>query len=76
MMRTGPRLRSIVTLPASPLIGAAHLRDALGVSKAVLWNWRRGAGFPLSYREGRERWTVTDAVAAWLREHGTVVRVR
>lgn len=64
-----------VTLPAAPLIGAAHLRIALGgVSRAVLSLWRAERGFPAGHREGREVLTLTEAVADWCRANGTEVR--
>lgn len=74
MKRSGPRLPPVVTLPDAEVISASHLRDALGVSKAVLWWWRREQGFPFAYREGRDRWTITACVEQWLRERGVEVR--
>lgn len=63
-----------VTLPPAPLIGAAHLRIALGgVSRAVLSLWRAERGFPQGHREGREVFTLTDAVADWCRANGSEV---
>lgn len=69
-----PALPSRVTLPAAPLLPGWHLRDALGVSKQNLHQWRRDKGFPPFHREGREYLTSTDAVADWLRSHGVEVR--
>ena len=63
-----------VTLPAAPLIGASHLRLALGgVSRAVVSLWRAERGFPQGHREGREVLTLTDAVAAWCVRNGAEV---
>lgn len=75
MNRTGPQFpRKAVTLPPDPVIGAAHLRDALGVSRAVLWRWRRLYRFPAAHRDGRDTFTLTDHVAHWLRAQGAEVR--
>jgi hypothetical protein len=72
--RCGPqKLPRRVVLPDTPLIGAAHLRDCLGVSKALLHRWRSLFGFPVSFREGRESYTLTDAVATWLKARGVLV---
>lgn len=71
----GPQLaRRAVTLPSAPLIGAAHLRDCLGTSRAVLWRWRRFYGFPAGFRDGREFFTLTDHVEHWLRERAVEVQ--
>lgn len=67
-------LPSVVTLPASPTIETGHLRIALAdPSKQVISLWRK-AGFPQSWREGRQSFTATDAVANWLRCQGVTVR--
>lgn len=72
--RAGPQMpRQRVALPPDDLIGAAHLRDCLGVSKALLHRWRALFGFPVSFREGRESYTLTDAVATWLKARGVLV---
>lgn len=74
--RVGPQLLpAAVILPAAPLIGAAHLRMVLGVSKAVIWLWRTRQGFPQGHRDGSDVWTLTAAVATWLEARGTRVRV-
>lgn len=75
MSRRPYRLPARVRLPDAPLIGAAHLRLALGVSRSLLHLWRSDRGFPLGHREGRDVLTLTDAVAAWLRaNHVEVIR--
>lgn len=73
----GPQLKHrTVTLPDEHLVGSAHLRDALGISRAVVHLWRRKYAFPLGYRDGREVWTLTDAVADWLRSRDVEVRIQ
>lgn len=75
MKGTGPQIpRKSVTLPPDPVIGAAHLRDCLGVSRAVLCRWRRFYAFPAAHRDGRETFTLTDHAEHWLRERGVEVR--
>lgn len=64
-----------VRLPADAvMIDAAHLRAALGASRAKLSLWRQEHGFPPSYRDGRRGWTFTAAVAEWCRANGCEVR--
>ena len=73
--RSGPQLLPpTVTLPDAPLIGAPHLQDALGVSRAVICLWQRRYVFPPFHRERWDSWTVTDAVAEWLQRYGVRVQ--
>lgn len=72
-MRTGLRLPARVTLPRAPLIAGWHLRQALGVSKAVLHLWRKHHGFAPFHRDGRNYFTDTDAVQRWLEARGVQV---
>ena len=69
----GPQLPRRVRLPDAPMISAAHLRAALGVSRAVLHRWRHCYAFPASYRDGDTTWAITDDVAAWLRQYNVSV---
>ena len=67
---------NVVALPKAAMIDAAHLRIALGASRALICLWRRQAAFPASYREGLRTWTLTDDVRRWCENHGSrVVRL-
>lgn len=70
---SGPQLLSRVVLPGEAVIGAAHLRDALRVSRQVLHLWRARHGFPRGHREGHDSLTLTDDVVDWLRARGVIV---
>ena len=72
-MRTSLSVPHRVVLPATPLIAAWHLRQALGASKAKLHLWRRDQGFPPFHRDGRDYFTATDAVQRWLEARGVKV---
>jgi len=75
--RRGPIvLPAAVTLPSAPVIGAAHLRDALRVSRAVIHLWRRNYGFPQSHQDGRDFYVLMDPLCAWLQAQGVKVTVR
>lgn len=74
--RTGPQVpRDRVFVPDSPFMGGAHLRDALGVSRAVLHLWRRHYGFPAGHRDGRDHYSRTDDVREWLEGRGVTVTI-
>ncbi|WP_296722347.1 helix-turn-helix domain-containing protein [Erythrobacter sp.] len=73
MARAAIRLPEFVALPAARTIDAAELREALGVSKAVVHTWRRDQGFPHSYRVGHARLTATADVERWLLARGVAV---
>ena len=73
MNRPGLRLPSRVTLPAAPMLPGWHVRNALSASKQVISLWRKNHAFPAYYREGKEFFTSTDAIAEWLEARGVKV---
>lgn len=69
----GIQLPSAVSLPLEPVMRAADVRAALGVSKAVLHLWRRDRDFPRGVRSGATTLTNTDALEQWLKARGVAV---
>jgi hypothetical protein len=68
MSRTGIKLPGFVVLSAAPEMDAAAVREALGISRALLHLWRRDHGFPPFRRAGHDCFTSTSAIEAWLEE--------
>lgn len=74
-MNTGPQLQPVVILPAVQSVAASDLRRAFGVTKQAMSLWRLKYGFPgPSYRRGRNTFTTTSDVAAFVAAHGSTVR--
>ena len=68
------KLPSGVTIPSSVTLDAQSQQQVLGVSRQVLYSWRKNHRFPRSIRSGANSYVLTQAVVDWLLERGVNVR--
>lgn len=63
-----------VCLPPDATISHCELRLALGgVSRALIYKWRKDHGFPAFTRDGRNSFSIVSDVEKWLKCNGVEV---
>ena len=58
--------KSHVYLPDSLFLTSGHAQAALGVSRSVLYKWRKNKDFPPFHRSGKTSFYITSQLEAWL----------